>query len=235
MTAESPSFQESHILVVSSFDELIATPLTSRINALCWRRTLAGDFAEVANALQVGPGITHLAAEDFHALPLSKAGKAAAEAMLADYERLRELGLEPTLDCINGYVQKEQTGPVRTDVCSFHADSATNEAYTYLCTYFGASSEGLRTEEAVRRVDLPHTRAECLRAYGGQDDEAFAEWLVDHYYDLHYAPLPGAQPFYFGVGHLWRIALDYPGSQVPPCIHRAPDPIPGQRRLLLIS
>jgi hypothetical protein len=38
------------------------------------------------------------------------------------------------------------------------------------------------------------------------------------------------------VGHLWRIAIDYPENPVPPCIHRAPDPIEGDPpRLILIG
>jgi hypothetical protein len=74
-----------------------------------------------------------------------------------------------------------------------------------------------------------------LEAYGGVDDEAFCEWLNDHFYDLHYAPLSGAKPYSFGVGFLWRVATLHEGCLVPPCIHRAPDPVPGQMRLLLIS
>ena len=82
---------------------------------------------------------------------------------------------------------------------------------------------------------MPETRALLLKAYGGADDEAFREWLNDHYYDLHYAPWPGAKPYRFGIGHLWRVATLHEGCLVPPCIHRAPDPVPGQMRLLLIS
>ena len=105
----------------------------------------------------------------------------------------------------------------------------------YLCTYFGAASEGLNNEEAIRRVDVPETRAELLSLYGGGDDECFHEGLEDHYYDLHYAPLPHAKPYSFGVGNLWRVATLHDDCAVPPCIHRAPDPVPGQKRLLLIS
>ena len=123
-----------------------------------------------------------------------------------------------------------------TDVYSFHVDSATVEADTWLCTYAEASSEGLSNEEAIRRVDIPETRALLLEEFGGEDDEAFAEYLADNCYDLHYLPLPGAQPFSFGVGNLWRIATQYPGSPVLPCIHRAPATVPGRPpRLLLIS
>ena len=115
-------------------------------------------------------------------------------------------------------------------------DSAPIEAATWLCTYYGPVSEGLRNEDARRRVDDPATRAALLHEYGGPDDAGFREYLREHHYDLHYAPLPGARPFSFGLGHLWRIAVDWPGSAVPPCIHRAPPARPAQSsRLLLIS
>ncbi|HBJ86362.1 MAG TPA: hypothetical protein DDZ88_21395 [Verrucomicrobiales bacterium] len=232
----SPAFlSESHVRVVGSFEELIDTPFRDGVNALCWPRTLDGDFGEVVARLGLGQGITTLDAETLHALPLSSAGKKAVEAMLADHRLLTEHGLEPVLNGINGYVQPEETGPVRTDVCSFHADSATVEVDTWLCTYHGDSSEGLPNEQAIRRVDLPETRALLLKAYGGADDEAFREWLNDHYYDLHYAALPDAKPYSFGIGHLWRVATLHDGCAVPPCIHRAPDPVPGRMRLLLIS
>jgi len=221
---------------VSSFDELLTTPFQDGINALCWPRMLVGDFGEVATALNTAVGITNLDEEALHRLPLSSSGKLAVEAMLADLRLLREHGLDPVLDVINGYPPNHEPGPVRTDVCSFHADSATAEADTWLCTYHGASSEGLRNDEAMARVGIPETRAELLRLFGGADDESFRDYLNEHCYDLHYAALPQARPFVFGQFNLWRIAVDYPGSLVPPCIHRAPDPVPGQPpRLLLIA
>ncbi|MFN0077800.1 MAG: hypothetical protein ACKVY0_15190 [Prosthecobacter sp.] len=232
----SPAFlSEPRVSVVGSFAELIATPFSDGVNALCWPRTLVGDFAEVVARLGLGQGITTLDAGMLRALPLSAAGKAAVEAMLADHHLLTEQGLEPVLNGINGYVQPEETGPVRTDVCSFHVDSATAEVDTWLCTYHGASSEGLPNEQAIRRVDVPGTRALLLKVYGGADDEGFHEWMNDHYYDLHYAPLPDAKPYSFGIGCLWRVATLHDGCPVPPCIHRAPDPVRGQQRLLLIS
>lgn len=68
------------------------------------------------------------------------------------------------LDCINGYVQKVEDGPVDTYVQSFQVDSATAEADTWLCTYFGPASEGLRNDEARRRVDIAARRAEVCVA-----------------------------------------------------------------------
>ena len=119
---------------------------------------------------------------------------------------------------------------------SWHVDTATVPADTYLCTYVGACSEGLPNEQAQRRVDVPATRAELRRFYGGEDDAGFREYLAEHFYDLHYVPLPGAQPYTFGTGNLWRIAIDHPGCPVPPCVHRAPLTLPGTAaRLLLIS
>ena len=83
---------------------------------------------------------------------------------------------------------------------------------------------------------LDVTRAELLRLYGGEGDAGFREFLAENFYDLHYATLPGAQPFSFGLGNLWRIAIEYLGCPVPPCIHRAPLTLPGMPvRLLLIS
>lgn len=62
---------------------------------------------------------------------------------------------------------------------------------------------------------------------------AFEEWLAENHYDLHYAPKPGATPYSFGQFNLWRATCDWPGSPVPPCVHRAP--VTDTPRLLLIS
>ncbi len=222
--------------LVQSFHELVGTPFADGVNALCWPRTLPGDFGEVVKLLAVGPGITTLEDTQLQSLPVSAAGRIAIDVMLEDQRLLCEHGLEPVLDCINGYLPLPSPAPVRTDVCSFHVDSATAEADTYLCTYYGPASVGLRNDEARQRVDIRETRAQLLQLFGGKDDEAFLDYLSEHFYDLHYAALPGAQPFVFGQGNLWRLAVAYPGSPVPPCIHRAPEPLPGQPpRLLLIS
>lgn len=223
---------------VGSFQELATTPLKHGTNALCWERTLEGDYAEVVRLIGDGGGepITVLDESNLLPLPVSPAGCLAVNQMLADLRLLRDLDLDPVLNCIHGYPRDEEPGPVATDVFSFHADSAPIEAYTWLCTYHGPSSEGLRNEDAVRRVDVAATRAELLKLYGGADDAGFREFLADHCYDLHYAAKPGVEPYSFGVGHLWRITTDYPGSPVPPCIHRAPATRPGDpARLLLIS
>lgn len=223
---------------VNNFHELATTPFAEGVNALCWPRTLAGDFGEVVAQLsdRLGDGIAVIDEARLFGLKLSAAGGAAVAILLEDQRLLRELGLDPSLNCIGGYPQDATSGPVATDVFSFHADSAPVCTDTWLCTYHGSASEGLRNEEARRRVDVPETRAELLKLFGGDDDGGFREFLAENCYDLHYAALPLARPFGFGVGNLWRIAVDWPGSPVPPCIHRAPATVHGDPpRLLLIS
>jgi hypothetical protein len=231
-----PPRDYARIRCVSSFEELVAAPFAGGVNALCWPRALPGDFAEIAAHLGAGEGVVALEEPRLRSLTLSAAARAALDAMLTDLARLREQDRDPVLNLIHSYPHDEDAPVVATDVYSFHADSAPIAADTWLCTYRGAPSEGLRNEEARRRVDIPETRAELLREFGGGEGPAFHEYLHEHCYDLHYAPQPGAQPFSFGVGHLWRIAVDHPGSAVPPCIHRAPATRVGEAsRLLLIS
>jgi hypothetical protein len=221
---------------VPSFHELATTSFANGVNALCWERVLAGDFGEVTRLLGPGEGIVTLDEARLLALRgLSEVGQAAVAVMLDDLRQLRALERDPVLNCIHAYPRDEDPGVVATDVYSFHADSAPVAADTWLCTYHGAPSEGLRNEQALRRVDIPHTRAELIKAYGGADDDDFHAWLAENCYDLHYAPAPDARPFSFGLGNLWRIAVDHPGSLVPPCIHRAPACGTGDPpRLLLI-
>lgn len=209
--------------------------MTGSVNALCWERTQRGDFAAVAAALVRGDEmIVKLDEARLRGLALDEAGRVAAGVMLEDFSRLRERGLEPELNAIWDYPRDE--GMVPTDVFSWHVDSATVPAATWLCTYFGAASEGLPNAEAVRRVDVPGTRAALRREFGGGEGAEFEAWLSENCYDLHYAALPGARPWAFGIGHLWRIAAQYEGAPVLPCIHRAPTTVPGAGpRLLLIS
>ena len=226
----------SNMRRVASFEELLTTPFAEGVNALCWERALDGDFAGVMEKLALPGGINPLDDSVLEGISWSPACQVAVDVMLADLHLLREHGLLPELNGITGYERDEDSGLLRTDVYSFHVDSATDEADTWLCTYLGPSSEGLANDQARRRVDDPVIRALLLEEYGGADDSGFLDYLADHCYDLHYAPLPDARPFTFGVGNLWRIAVDFPGSPVDPCIHRAPESLPGSApRLLLLA
>ena len=220
---------------VGSFEALRTTPFADGVNALCWERALPGDYAEVIAKLGPGEGIVALEDERLRALDLTPAGRLAADAMLADQELLRAHDLAPSLNCVYDCVRVADAGVVPTDVTSFHVDSAPVEVDTWLCTYHGACSEGLRDEDALLKVAIPEIRTRLLKEYGGADDEGFAEFLHERSYDSHYAPKPGATPYPFGTFALWRIATRWPGSPVPPCVHRAPENHPGSPRLLLIS
>jgi hypothetical protein len=219
--------------VVSSFHGLL-TPFTREVNAWCCSRTLEGDFAAIAARLAPRAddegGVLEVDAELLEEL---RAVDARAVAVLReDLRRLTELGREPQLNVITHYPPDTRGLPVSVDVHSFHVDRAPIEADTFLCTYAGACSEGLENEDASRLVDDPHVR-EALRALHGRA-EGFADFLVEQSFDLHFAMKPGATPFSFGTGHLWRVATAWPGAVELPCIHRAP-PHDGRPRLLLIS
>ena len=235
------------IKVVHSFAELVNTPWRDGVNAICWQRSLAGDFDEVVAALlSLDDGdssasidrISNIEPEQLKRLRLnlSAAGKMAVDILIQDLRLLIEHGLEPNLDCIHYYTRDDPAALVATDVYSFHADSAPIAADTWLCAYTEAASEGLRNDQAQRRVEIPATRAALLQQFGVGEGEDFQDYLSQNCYDLHYAPMAQAQPFSFGLGNLWRIAIEYPACPVPPCIHRAPETLPGRGpRLLLIS
>jgi hypothetical protein len=224
--------------VVDSFAELVARPLTDGINALCWPRTLDGDFGEVARLLAPADGVVTVDAHMLQALSLSPGGRVAADTMLEDLRRLDELGRDPVLNCIASYPRDERGLAIATDVMSFHADRAPVEVDTWLCTYWGKSSDILDNDSARRRIDEPAIRAALLQEYGGDDDgnddDDFAEFIREGSFDLHYGVVDDAAPFACGVGNLWRMAVAWPGCPVPPCIHRAPQTMPGDEPRLLI-
>ncbi len=226
--------ESARIKYVESFDELAHTPFTGGINALCWRRSLDEDFRVVERELGALRGVNALDDELLERLRRGPARRA-VEVMVQDVVRLRELGLEPELNYVREYPRDASDAVVATDVYSFHVDQSPLEVDTWLCTYYGAPSEGVANEEAVAKVYDPQIRAALRRTYGGSEGRGFERYLTEHHYHLHYAPLAGARPWSFGVGNLWRVATSWPGSAVPPCIHRAPSELPGQGRLLLIS
>jgi hypothetical protein len=82
-------------------------------------------------------------------------------------------------------------------------------------------------------VLVPEIRDELRKIYCGAD-EGFELFLSEHFFDLHYTPKSKAHPISLGLGHLWKLAVDYPQRQVLPCLHRAPKEKNGQNRLLMI-
>ena len=223
------------VRVVDSFEALLRAPFAGACNAVCWRRELSGDFDELVQRLPAGEGVTAIDESELAALPVRGPAAEAVASLLADLRRLREAGQAPELDVVERYA-RDPDELLPRDVHSFHVDTADAPTDTYLCCYSGAPSEGLDFAEAERCIDVPSIRAALLDRFGGEDDPAFAAHLRARHFDLHYRPLPGARPFSMGLGHLWRLAVRYPQSPVPACIHRAPPSRPGApRRLLLIS
>lgn len=224
----------AHARVVDSFEALLGARFEGDCNAIVWERRPAGDFAEVVELLEAGEAITQVDEAALAALRPSAAGAEAIATLLADLRGLRGAGHLPELNVVARY-ERDDDAVLPTDVHSFHVDSANVPTDTFLCCYSGAPSEVLANRDAVRAVDLPHVRAALLARYGGADAEGFAAYLREHHFDLHHRPLPHARPFSLGVGHLWRLAVQFPGSPVAACIHRAPPRTDSAPRLLLIS
>jgi hypothetical protein len=146
---------------------------------------------------------------------------------------LKAQGASPILNLIRCYERDESFPFFPTDVYSFHVDRSPVPTDTFLCTYYGESSEILPNAQAEQKVLLPEIRDALKKLYNGAE-EGFESFLNEHFFDLHYQAKPKAQPFSLGLGHLWKLAVDHPESQAAPCIHRAPTEKPGESRLLLI-
>ena len=224
---------QSQIHQVTNFHDLISAPFHADINAICWTRQLAGDFAEIVDKVQLDGNITVLEPEDLLALKLSAEGQIARSILLDDLQRLTDHGASPVLNLIRCYDRDDAYPFFPTDVYSWHVDRSPIPTATFLCTYHGDASEILPNAQATQKVLIPGIRAELKKLYDGPD-EGFETFLSENFFDLHYQATATAQPIALGAGHLWRLAVDSPDSTVLPCIHRAPDEKSGQTRLLMI-
>jgi hypothetical protein len=227
----SPAGNQIHC--VTNFQDLVSTPFHGEINAMCWSRKLTGDFSEIVERVEPDGNMAAIEEEELRELPLSEQGQLAREILLNDLKLLKAHGASPVLNVIKHYDRDESNPFFPTDVYSFHIDRSPIPTDTFLCTYYGASSQLLPNSQGVQKVLIPEIRAELKKQYNGSD-EGFESYLSERFFDLHYQAKSNARPINLGVGHLWRLAVDHPGSQVPPCLHRAPKEKPGQKRLLLI-
>lgn len=224
---------KNNIQYVTSFQDLISTPFRGEINAICWTRQLTCDFSEIVNKMPLDGNMRELDRAALFELDLTEQGKLAREILLNDLQLLKAHGASPVLNLIQCY-ERDQAYPFfPTDVYSFHVDRSPVPTDTFLCTYFGESSELLANSEAEQKVLVPEIRAELKKLYGGAD-EGFDSFLSDYFFDLHYRAKPKASPVSLGLGHVWRLAVDHPESKVLPCVHRAPKEKAGEKRLLLI-
>jgi len=218
---------------VSNFHELVNTPFNGEMNAICWTRNLIGDFSEIVNKIRLSGNISTIEQEELRELKLSEQGQLAHEILINDWNLLQAHGTQPTLNIIKHYEKDDGLPFFPTDVYSFHVDRSPVATDTFLCTYYGQPSEILPNSQTEKKVLVPAIRAELKKIYGG-DEEGFESFLIENFFDLHYQAKPNAQPISLGLGNLWRLAVDYPDSQVPPCVHRAPNEKTGQYRLLMI-
>lgn len=223
----------SQILRVSNFNELVTTAFEGAINAICWSRTLQGDFKEIVDKASTNENITLLDPAELAALELSEQGQLARAVLLADFDLLKAHGAQPSLNIIRHYERDDANPFLPTDVYSFHADRSPLPTDTFLCTYYGASSDIVPNEQATQKIQVPGIRAELKKLYSGPE-EGFEDFLTEHFFDLHYMAAPGAGIINLGIGNLWRLAIDHPHSKVLPCIHRAPVERNGESRLLMI-
>lgn len=223
----------NQIGVVSTFSELTNTNFKGSINAICWNRNLAGNFKEIVSQLQLKENITEVSIEDLLALQLSEEDHAAREIILSDVQLLTDFGASPSLNLLKSYERDEEFDFISTDVYSYHVDRSPVGTQTFLCTYHGAASDILSNDQATQKILIPEIREKLKELHDGPEAE-FEIFLKDCFFDLHYQPKPNAQPINLGSGHLWKLAVDHPGQQVLPCIHRAPVEKDGEYRLLLI-
>lgn len=224
---------EDQTQYVTNFQDLVSTQFYKEMNAICWTRKLSGDFSEIVKKIELKGNIAAIEQEELRELQLSEQGQLAREILLNDFKLLEKLGASPTLNVIKRYDKDEIYPFFPTDVYSFHVDRSPIPTDTFLCTYYGESSELLPNSQGKQKVLISEIRDELKKLYG-RSDEGFESFLTEHFFDLHYEAKRNSRPINLGLGNLWRLAVKHPKSKVPPCIHRAPKEIFGQKRLLLI-
>lgn len=218
---------------VSNFQDFISTPFRGAVNAICWNRTLEGDFSEIVGKVALDGNMAELDPGELRELKLSEQGQLAREILLNDLKVFKAQGASPVLNLIKCYDRDDSYPFFPTDVYSFHVDRSPIAVDTFLCTYHGESSDILPNSQADQKILVPEIREELKKLHDGPEED-FEAFLKEYFFDLHYRAKPGARPISLGLGHVWRLAIDHPESQVLPCLHRAPKEKSGETRLMMI-
>lgn len=218
---------------LKNFQDFITATFEGEKNAICWQRTLSGDFEEIVHKVHFEENMITLEEADLMNLELSDEGQLARETLLNDLRLFQEMGASPVLNVIKHYETDDEIPFFPTDVYSYHIDRADLPSDTILCTYYGDSSEIIPNAQAIQKIQLPEIRQKLRELHQGSTAE-FEDFLKEHFFDLHYQAHPDATPISLGIGNVWRLAIDHPTQVVHPCIHRAPRETSGKRRLLLI-
>lgn len=221
------------IKVVNHFNDLVNIQFQGINNALCWQRDLNGDFREIVEKLTLDEDITDVSSDDLLALNLTERGHIARSLILQDMRLLTDMGAQPSLNLIKCYERDDEFDFISTDVYSFHVDRSPIATDTFLCTYFGTSSDLIANDQVEQKILIPEIRTKLRELYDGAES-GFSSFLAEYFFDLHYQPKSNAQPVNLGTGNLWRLAVEHPTQQVLPCVHRAPVENTGEYRLLLI-
>ncbi|MCX8523007.1 DUF1826 domain-containing protein [Chryseobacterium formosus] len=223
----------NQIEVVSTFSELVNTNFEGNVNALCWERSLIGDFKEIVSQLQLKENVTEISVENLLELQLSEKGSAARDIILNDIQLLTDFGASPSLNLLKNYERDDEFDFISTDVYSYHVDRSPIGTDTFLCTYHGAASDIIPNNQVTQKILISEIRQKLKELHDGNDED-FESFLQENFFDLHYQPSSDAQHTNLGTGNLWRLAVDHPEQKVLPCVHRAPVENNGEYRLLLI-
>ena len=161
------------------------------MNAICWTRKLISDFSEIVKKLNLKANIATIELEELHKLQLSKKGQLARRIPLDDFNALITHGGSPILNVIKHYERNDTFPFFLTDTYSFHLDRSLIPTNTFLCTYYGDSSEILPNSQGKKKLLIPEIRDELKKLYSGKDAD-FESLLSEHFFDLHFQAEPNA-------------------------------------------